>query len=223
MMVNSSAAISTPMPCASSAPTRACLIWVNFARRRRRKQDESWRMSFLPSPRDRGWCRTAATPRSRTTRIISISSCTRSPSARRTSSAPRELDFFIGKTFLVTHHTEPLADGHQHHRAHAEKSRRRSRAAWTGSPISSSIPWSTPTSRCSTTSPRKSTRWRTPSSSPSNPEPTVIKEFRARKKELTDLQQIVRPQRDVVNRLARGEFKIIRPSCCPTSAICSAI
>ena len=43
----------------------------------------------------------------------------------------------------------------------------------------------------------------------------MIKEFRERKKELSDLQQIVRPQRDVVNRIARGEFKIIRPVLLP--------
>jgi magnesium transporter len=48
-----------------------------------------------------------------------------------------------------------------------------------------------------------------------DPEPTVIREFRGRKKELSDLQQIVRPQRDVVNRLARGEFKLIRPVLLP--------
>jgi magnesium transporter len=48
-----------------------------------------------------------------------------------------------------------------------------------------------------------------------DPEPTVIREFRERKKELSDLQQIVRPQRDVVNRLARGEFKLIRPVLLP--------
>jgi magnesium transporter len=46
-------------------------------------------------------------------------------------------------------------------------------------------------------------------------EPTVIREFRARKKELADLQAIVGPQRDVVTRLARGEFKIIRPVLLP--------
>ena len=46
-------------------------------------------------------------------------------------------------------------------------------------------------------------------------EPTVIREFRERKKELSDLQQIVRPQRDVVSRMARGEFKIIRPVLLP--------
>ncbi len=48
-----------------------------------------------------------------------------------------------------------------------------------------------------------------------HPEKSVIKEFRARKKELNDLQQIVRPQRDVVSRLARGEFKIVRPVLLP--------
>jgi magnesium transporter len=48
-----------------------------------------------------------------------------------------------------------------------------------------------------------------------DPEPTVIREFRERKKELSDLQQIVRPQRDVASRLARGEFKLIRPILLP--------
>jgi magnesium transporter len=43
----------------------------------------------------------------------------------------------------------------------------------------------------------------------------VIREFRERKKELSDLQQIVRPQRDVVNRMSRGEFKLIRPALLP--------
>ena len=50
-------------------------------------------------------------------------------------------------------------------------------------------------------------------------EPNVLREFRARKKELSDLQQIVRPQRDVISRVARGEFKLIRPIMLPYFAI----
>jgi magnesium transporter len=50
-----------------------------------------------------------------------------------------ELDFFIGRTFLVTHHTEPLSMVTS------------TRAAWTGWPTSSSTAWWTRTSPCSTT------------------------------------------------------------------------
>lgn len=125
-----------------------------------------------------------------------------------------ELDFFIGKTFLVTHHTEPLAaitstieriqknptiiargmDRLAHHLLDT--------IVDAYQPVLNDLTKEIAALEDTVFASREA-------------EPTVIKEFRARKKELSDLQQIVRPQRDVVNRLARAEFKIIRPVLLP--------
>jgi magnesium transporter len=125
-----------------------------------------------------------------------------------------ELDFFIGKSFLVTHHSQPLATiTNTIERIQKNPTlitRNMDRLAHflldmmvdAYQPVLNDL-----TAEIGALEDKVFLSH--------EPEPTVIREFRGRKKELTDLQQIVRPQRDVVNRLARGEFKIIRPVLLP--------
>ncbi|MCE0499638.1 MAG: magnesium transporter CorA family protein [Methylacidiphilales bacterium] len=125
-----------------------------------------------------------------------------------------ELDFFIGKSFLVTHHSEPLSmvtnTIERLQKNPATISRGMDRLAHflldtmvdAYQPVLNDL-----TKEISTLEDSVFLSQRA--------EPTVIRDFRERKKELSDLQQIVRPQRDVVNRLARGEFKLIRPMLLP--------
>jgi len=125
-----------------------------------------------------------------------------------------ELDFFIGKSFLVTHHSEPLATV----TSTIERIQKNPTTITRGmdrlahflldtmvdayQPVLNDLTKEIGALEDTVFLSRE-------------PEPTVIREFRARKKELTDLQQIVRPQRDVATRLARGEFKLIRPVLLP--------
>jgi magnesium transporter len=125
-----------------------------------------------------------------------------------------ELDFFIGKTFLVTHHTEPLAaitsTIERIQKNPSTIARGMDRLAHhlldtivdAYQPVLNDLTKEILALEDVVFASRES-------------EPAVISEFRARKRELSDLQQIVRPQRDVVTRLARGEFKIIRPVLLP--------
>ena len=125
-----------------------------------------------------------------------------------------ELDMFIGKTFLVTHHTEPLPSVtstiERVQKNPTQIARGMDRLAHhlldtlvdAYQPVLNEMTKEIGSLEDTVFLSR-------------DPEPTVIREFRERKKELSDLQQIVRPQRDVVNRLARGEFKIIRPLLLP--------
>ncbi len=125
-----------------------------------------------------------------------------------------ELDLFIGKSFLVTHHSEPLASI----TATIERIQKNSASITRGMDrlahfmLDTMVDAYQPVLNDLT---KEIGALEDTVFLSRDPEPTVIKEFRARKKELTDLQQIVRPQRDVVNRLARGEFKIIRPVLLP--------
>ena len=125
-----------------------------------------------------------------------------------------ELDFFIGKSFLVTHHSQPLSMV----TSTIERVQKNPVAITRGmdrlahflldtmvdayQPVLHDLTKEISTLEDSVFLSR-------------HPEPTVIREFRERKKELSDLQQIVRPQRDVVSRLARGEFKLVRPVLLP--------
>jgi magnesium transporter len=125
-----------------------------------------------------------------------------------------ELDLFIGKSFLVTHHSEPLATV----TSTIERIQKNPSTITRGmdrlahflldtmvdayQPVLNDLTSEIGTLEDTVFLSR-------------DPEPTVIREFRERKKELSDLQQIVRPQRDVANRLARGEFKLIRPVLLP--------
>jgi magnesium transporter len=125
-----------------------------------------------------------------------------------------ELDFFIGKTFLVTHHTEPLpALANTIERIQKNPStiaRGMDRLAHhvldtivdAYQPVLNDLTKEISALEDTVFAAHKA-------------EPAIISEFRARKKELADLQAIVGPQRDVVTRLARGEFKIIRPVLLP--------
>ena len=125
-----------------------------------------------------------------------------------------ELDFFIGKTFLVTHHSEPLAtvtstiDRVQKNPAAITRGIDRLAHFLLDTMIDAYQPVLADLT--------KDVRaLEDDVFTSSNREPTVIKEFRERKRELSDLQQIVRPQRDVLSRMARNEFKIIRPVLLP--------
>jgi magnesium transporter len=125
-----------------------------------------------------------------------------------------ELDFFIGKSFLVTHHSQPLPSV----TSTIERVQKNPVGITRGmdrlahfildtlvdayQPVLNDL--------TSEVGALEDTVFLS-----RDPEPTVIREFRDRKRELSDLQQIVRPQRDVVNRLARGEFKLIRPVLLP--------
>ena len=128
-----------------------------------------------------------------------------------------ELDLFLGKSFLVTHHSEPLASDHRQRSSAFNKNscfqitRGMDRLAHfildtmvdAYQPVLNDLTKEIGALEDTVFLSR-------------DPEPTVIKEFRARKKELTDLQQIVRPHSATSsNRLARGEFKIIRPVLLP--------
>jgi magnesium transporter len=125
-----------------------------------------------------------------------------------------ELDFFIGKSFLVTHHSEPLAtvsstiDRIQKNPTIITRGMDR----LAHSLLDTMVDAYQPVLNDLTNEVRHLEDVVFLSS---NREPTVIREFRERKRELSDLQQIVRPQRDVVSRMARGEFKIIRPVLLP--------
>jgi len=125
-----------------------------------------------------------------------------------------ELDFFIGKSFLVTHHSEPLATV----TSTIERIQKNPATITRGMDrlahflLDTMVDAYQPVLHDLTAEIRalEDTVFLS-----ANSEPTVIREFRERKKELSDLQQIAHPQRDVVNRLARGEFKLIRPVLLP--------
>jgi magnesium transporter len=124
-----------------------------------------------------------------------------------------ELDFFIGKTFLVTHHSEPQAAiTSTIERLQKNPSIARGMDRLAHHLLDTIVDAYQPVLNDLTTEigALEDVVFAT-----HNSEPTVIKEYRARKKELSDLQQIVRPQRDVLARLARGEFKVIRPLLLP--------
>jgi magnesium transporter len=126
-----------------------------------------------------------------------------------------ELDFFIGKSFLVTHHSEPLPIV----ASVIERIQKNPAAITRGidrlahflldtmvdayQPVLNDL-----TSEVRSLEDQVFT-------SRTSQEEAIIREFRGRKRELSDLQQILRPQRDVVNRMARGEFKVIRPVLLP--------
>jgi magnesium transporter len=125
-----------------------------------------------------------------------------------------ELDLFLGKSFLVTHHSEPLAsitatiDRIQKNPASVTRGMDRLAHFILDTMVDAYQPVLADLTK--EIGSLEDTVFLSHDS-----EPTVIREFRARKKELNDLQQIVRPQRDVANRLARGEFKLIRPVLLP--------
>jgi magnesium transporter len=125
-----------------------------------------------------------------------------------------ELDFFIGKTFLVTHHTEPLAaitstiERVQKNPTTIARGMDRLAHHLLDTILDAYQPVLDDLTK-------EIAALEDVVFASRNSEPTVVKEYRARKKELSDLQQIVRPQRDVLGRLARGEFKIIRPILMP--------
>jgi len=125
-----------------------------------------------------------------------------------------ELDLFIGKSFLVTHHSEPLSTI----TSAIERIQKNSASITRGMDrlahflLDTLVDAYQPVLNDLT---KEIGSLEDTVFLSNDREPAVIREFRGRKKELSDLQQIVRPQRDVVNRLARGEFKIVRPVLLP--------
>jgi magnesium transporter len=125
-----------------------------------------------------------------------------------------ELDFFIGKSFLVTHHSEPLSTV----TSAIERIQKNPVAITRGMDrlahflLDTMVDAYQPVLNDLTQEIRALENVVFASH---QADPSVIRDFRERKNELADLQQIVRPQRDVVNRLARGEFKLIRPFLLP--------
>jgi magnesium transporter len=125
-----------------------------------------------------------------------------------------ELDFFIGKSFLVTHHSEPLATVN----SAIERIQKNPASITRGMDrlahflLDTMVDAYQPVLNDLT---KEVAALEDAVFTTTNREPTVMREFRERKRELTDLQQIVRPQRDVVNRIARGEYKLIRPVLLP--------
>jgi magnesium transporter len=125
-----------------------------------------------------------------------------------------ELDFFLGKSFLVTHHAQPSAtvtstiERIQKNPASITRGMDRLAHFLLDTMVDAYQP--VLNDLTSEIGALEDTVFLS-----HNSEPAVIREFRSRKKELSDLLQIVRPQRDVVNRLARGEFKLIRPVLLP--------
>jgi len=125
-----------------------------------------------------------------------------------------ELDFFIGKSFLVTHHTEALPTV----TTTIERIQKNPGPITRGMDrlahfiLDTMVDAYQPVLNDLTNEIRvlEDTVFTSRHS-----EPKVLREFRERKRELSDLQQIVHPQRDVVNRIARGEFKEIRPVLLP--------
>jgi magnesium transporter len=125
-----------------------------------------------------------------------------------------ELDFFLGKSFLVTHHTEPLSmvtsTIERIQKNPASITRGMDRLAHflldtmvdAYQPVLNDLTQETHALEDTVFVAKHS-------------EPNVIKEFRDRKREVAHLQEIIRPQRDMVNRIARGEFKLIRPVLMP--------
>jgi magnesium transporter len=125
-----------------------------------------------------------------------------------------ELDFFIGKSFLVTHHNEPLpmvtSTIERIQKNPASITRGMDRLAHflldtmvdAYQPVLNDLNQEIHALEDIVFVAKHS-------------EPSVIKEFRDRKREVSHLQEIVRPQRDMVNRIARGEFKLIRPVLLP--------
>jgi magnesium transporter len=125
-----------------------------------------------------------------------------------------ELDFFLGKSFLVTHHTEPLSmvtstmERIQKNPASITRGMDRLTHFLLDTMVDAYQPVLNDLTQ--ETHALEDTVFIAKHS-----EPNVIKEFRERKKEVAHLQEIVRPQRDMVNRIARGEFKLIRPILLP--------
>ncbi len=133
-----------------------------------------------------------------------------------------ELDFFIGKTFLVTHHSEPLGpvtstiDRIQKNPSSITRGMDRLAHFLLDCMVDAYQPVLNDLTKEVRT--LEDDVFLT-----KHPEPTVIREFRERKRELSDLQQIVRPQHDVPEPARPRRVQADpAPSCSPTSATCSA-
>jgi len=125
-----------------------------------------------------------------------------------------ELDFFLGKTFLVTHHTEALSmvSSTMERIQKNPASITRGMDRLTHFLLDTMVDAYQPVLNNLT---QEIHALEDVVFVAKHSDPGVIKEFRNRKREVAHLQEIVRPQRDMVNRIARGEFKLIRPILLP--------
>ena len=127
--------------------------------------------------------------------------------------ATSELNFFLGKNFLVTYHELPLKE-----RAYRPKSvAYAALCTLRGRPIGSRIrswmgSWTT-ISRPWMNSPMRSRNWNTRLCK--LPIKQTLNRLLQIKKEVLHLRHIVSPQREVLARFAHGEFKLIRPHLVP--------
>jgi len=126
--------------------------------------------------------------------------------------ATSELDFFLGKNFLVTHHTVPLRSvsvtEEQAINGTMHIARAPDRVAHTllDSIVENYRPALDELSVEIAELEQQALQ---------NPTPSVLTRILQIKKEVLNLRQIIGPQREVLARFAHGEFKLIRPHLVP--------
>ncbi|PTY05299.1 magnesium and cobalt transport protein CorA [Verrucomicrobia bacterium LW23] len=136
---------------------------------------------------------------------------------RKDSFNSTELDLFIGKDFLVTHHTHPL-------RSIDSIRERVTKTGLPGLKTMDKLAYSILSTMMDNYQPvieelgKGVTELEDiifSSTHPSEPAHEIMHEFRAIRNQVNKLRQIIRPQREVISRIAHGEFKIIRPPLIP--------
>ncbi len=127
-----------------------------------------------------------------------------------------ELDFFLGKEFLVTHHTVPLRSlqttmeriqkNHQQAAKFPDRLMHQIIDLMVDNyqPVTAELTEEIQEMEELIFSTKSTMRHR-----------EIMEEFITMKKDVSGLRQIVRPQREVINRIVHGEFKIVRPSLYP--------
>lgn len=135
--------------------------------------------------------------------------------SRKDKFVTSELDFFLGKEFLVTHHTVPLRsvesviDRLQKNSAQIARMPDRLMHTLIDSlvdnyqPVSSELTYEIQELEDQLFSDKKKDH------------KNCMSEFLTIKKDVLNLRQIVRPQREVINRIVHNEFKIIRTTLTP--------
>ncbi|HSI83543.1 MAG: magnesium/cobalt transporter CorA [Candidatus Methylacidiphilales bacterium] len=136
---------------------------------------------------------------------------------RKDSFHSTELDLFIGKDFIVTHHTHPLRS----------IDTIRDRVSKSGIPAFKAmdkLSYNILSTLVDNYQPVMDELGKAvmeledmifSSSYPSEPAHEIMHEFRTIRNQVNKLRQIIRPQREVISRIAHGEFKIIRPPLIP--------
>ena len=126
--------------------------------------------------------------------------------------ATTELDFFLGRNFLVTHHQVPLRSVAQTEEQAVKGTMKIARApdrvahTLLDAVVDNYKPALDELSDAIVELEQRALQ---------HPDPSILNEILKVKKEAHHLQRIIGPQRDVIGRFARGEFKIIRPHLVP--------